>query len=436
MKEFDRIIGYASIKKELEQISDTLKNKEAYAKLGASSPKGLFLHGEPGVGKTLMANCLIEASGRPVFICRKDEPNGMFVQTIKNTFTKAAQNAPSIVFLDDIDKFTNGDERHRDAEEYVTVQSCIDELKGAEVFVLATANKANNLPRSLLRPGRFDRVIEVDAPKGSDAEKIIDHYLKSKRFVDGIDVKNIARIMDGRSCAELETVINEAGLYAGYERNDCITMEHFMKACLHTVFNVTGDIDDDYDFDEYESSVDNSGTLSQIICHEAGHVVVSEVIMSESVTLVSVYKGDENTNGFTSYYDSNISDPQKRAQINILGSLAGMAAVEQRLGINDLGSSTDLQKAFSIVHRQITDNCVSGFGLYDSNYSTSSGLRERQEQAIAVEIERYYKKAKEIVALNGGFFDKVVAELEEKGLLTTQDIQRIKAGCVITPVSI
>lgn len=146
MNAFDKIIGYSAIKKELRQISDTLKNKDVYAGLGVSAPNGLLLYGEPGVGKSLMASAIIEESGRKVFTCRKDKPNGDFVKEIKATFDKAAENAPSIVYLDDMDKFTNGDERHPDAEEYVTVQSCIDEVKGKQVFVLATANNIRCLP--------------------------------------------------------------------------------------------------------------------------------------------------------------------------------------------------------------------------------------------------------------------------------------------------
>ena len=140
MSKFDMIIGYNAVKKELKQIADTLKNREYYEKLGVSAPRGLLLHGEPGVGKSLMAAAIIEASGRKAFICRKDQPNGDFVKHIKETFDKAMAEAPSIVLLDDMDKFANGDEDHPDAEEYVTVQSCIDEAKHKEVFVLATVN--------------------------------------------------------------------------------------------------------------------------------------------------------------------------------------------------------------------------------------------------------------------------------------------------------
>ena len=140
MRKFDMIIGYNAVKKELKQIADTLRNREYYEKLGVSAPRGLLLHGEPGVGKSLMAAAIIEASGRKAFVCRKDQPNGDFVKHIKETFDKAMAEAPSIVLLDDMDKFANGDEDHPDAEEYVTVQSCIDEAKHKEVFVLATVH--------------------------------------------------------------------------------------------------------------------------------------------------------------------------------------------------------------------------------------------------------------------------------------------------------
>ena len=217
MSPFDRIIGYQSIRKELERTADALKNTEKYSRLGASAPRGLLLWGEPGVGKTLMAFSLIEASGRKHFICRKNQPDGDFINDIRKVFEQAMKDAPSIVFLDDLDKFANNDEEHKDSEEYVTVQSCIDAAKDFDVFVLATANSIDELPDSLIRAGRFDRCVRVTAPTGQDAVEIIRHYLSSKTFVSDIDPEVVAGIMAGYSCAELETAVNKAGLLAGYE---------------------------------------------------------------------------------------------------------------------------------------------------------------------------------------------------------------------------
>ena len=191
MSKFDMIIGYGAVKKELLQIADTLKNQEYYKKLGVSAPRGLLLHGEPGVGKSLMANAVIEASGRQVFVCRKDQPDGDFVKQIKETFDQAVENAPAVVLLDDMDKFANGDESHPDAEEYVTVQTCIDELQAENVLVMATVNNIRKLPGSLTRAGRFDRKIHMDSPTDDEAINILQHYLEDKPVAGDIDVQDI-----------------------------------------------------------------------------------------------------------------------------------------------------------------------------------------------------------------------------------------------------
>lgn len=445
MNAFDKIIGYSAIKKELRQISDTLKNKDVYASLGVAAPKGLLLYGEPGVGKSLMASAIIEESGRKVFTCRKDKPNGDFVKEIKATFDKAAENTPSIVYLDDMDKFTNGDERHPDAEEYVTVQSCIDGVKGKQVFVLATANNIGCLPHSLRRAGRFDRKIKVSAPRGEDAEKIIKHYLKDKNFVDGVDARTIARIMDGRSCAELETVINEAGLYAGFERAEAITMDHFMEACLRMIFGVPAGNSDDYNDDrdgECENTkqnnllTDSTKFLSQIVYHEAGHAVVSEILCPESITLVSAHNRGGESGGFTDYYNDNSFAPLYWRKSRIISALGGTAAIEQKYGIFDAGCDRDLDFAFDRTKDLVVNNCVCGLHLHKNMYEDSQRLWAEQEQAVSAEVEKYYRKAKEIISLNIDFFEKVAVALARKRLLSAVDIKQIKSECKIIPVTL
>lgn len=431
MSKFDMIIGYGAVKKELRQIADTLKNRESYEKLGVSSPRGLLLHGEPGVGKSLMASAVIEASGRQVFVCRKDQPNGDFVKHIKETFDKAIENAPSIVLLDDMDKFANGDERHPDAEEYVTVQSCIDNAKGKEVFVLATVNNMHCLPKSLHRAGRFDRVIEIEAPRGKDALAVISHYLKNKKVVADVDAKTIARIMDGRSCAELETVINEAGLYAGYKREESITMDHLLEACLRTVYNVPAVADDD------EEETDENCAGMQIVYHEAGHAVISEILCPGCVTLVSAYKRNGSSGGFTDYYYDGSYDPLYWAKSRIVAGLGGVAANEQRFGAFDVGGSSDLEHAFWRVKDLAVKQCINGFHLYSYGFGRDSEqLQTAQEHVISGEVERYYRKAKEILTLNAEYFEKVAAALAQKKLLSAADMQKIKSECQIVPVAL
>lgn len=435
MRKFDRIIGYAAMKQEFRLIADTLKNRESYDKLGVSAPRGLLLHGEPGVGKSLMAGAIIEESGRRTFTCRKDRPNGDFVKVIKKTFEKAIENAPSIVYLDDMDKFANGDERHPDAEEYVTVQSCIDEAKDKEVFVLATANNIRCLPRSLRRAGRFDWVLEIEAPRGEDALQIITHYLQSKKVLGDVDAKTIARIMDGSSCAELETVINEAGLYAGYERAETITMDHLMEAILRSAFHVPAAANNFGKEQPLNLRTDPGDIASRIVYHEAGHAVISEVLCPESVNLISAYCRNGARGGFTDYYNDRTYDPLYWEKSRIIGSLGGIAAVEQKFGVIDAGNERDLDQAFERVRDLVMNKCTSGLHLYSSGFD-SARLSSDQEQAAVIEVERYYRKAKEILARNSEFFEKIAAALAKKRLLSAVDIRKIKSECTIVPVTL
>ena len=437
MKGMDSIIGYADIKRELRQIIDILKNKEAYDKLGVSTPHGLLLHGDPGVGKTLMASAVMEECGRTAFVCRKDRPKEEFLKHIKETFEKAAANAPSVVFLDDMDKFASDEVSRQNAEEYVTVQSCIDEVKEKEVFVLATVNNIRNLPESLRRAGRFDRTIKVNVPRGRDAEQIIAHYLKNKKCAEDIDIKTIARILDGESCAKLETLINEAGLYAGYSRAETITMERMIEAFIRTELGTSVWLNGSDDEGTPAKPNGADEVCTQIAYHEAGHVVVSEVLCPQSVTLVCLYAKGGDKGGFTKYYNNREKSPMDCDKSRVVGTLAGMAAIEQKFGGFDAGNGRDLDEAFFEMLHLVGDNCICGLHLHaNAHTSNSERLMEEIDQVVSAEIERYYHKAKEILAKNRDFFEKIAASLIEKSVLTMADIGRIKESCVIVPVAL
>ena len=415
MSAFDKVIGYEDIKQELLMVCDVMKNAGKYSSLGVTTPKGVLLHGVPGVGKTLMASCVIEESGRPAFTVRKDRSDGDFVNTIKETFEKAKEAAPSIVFLDDIDKFANEDRYHRDAEEYVTVQSCIDSCADCEVFALATANDTDYLPDSLLRAGRFDKVIHMDAPVDEDAVKIIGHFLKSKAVVGDVDAYEIARLLDGRSCAALESAINEAGIYAAYAGREKICQNDIIDACLRVMFDAPKSV-----FPKKENE------LRTVAIHEAGHALVAEILDPGSVNLVSVcgYCGD--TGGVTSvkkpdgyYYSKELMEHR------VIGILGGKAATELVDGVADTGANSDIHRAFNIVARFVDNYCAYGFEAFERN-EASEFLREKKDRMVTSEVDGYYRRAKRIIAENRALFDKIVCELIKRKTLTCRDIARIK----------
>lgn len=407
MPAFEKIIGYEDIKTELRRICDIIRNPEKYAKLGVKIPKGLLLVGDPGVGKTTMAKCFLEMVGRETFVCRKQKPDDAFVYEIGDIFEQAKKAAPSIVFLDDMDKYANEDEAHKNAEEFVVLQACIDAVDEADVFVIGTANSLDNLPESLLRAGRFDKTIEVRNPTGKDAEKIVQYYLSQKEFVADINAAEIAGILDGRSCADLETVLNEAGIYAGFENKEKIDMDDVIKACLRVIYNST------------ENTEDDNENLELIAYHEAGHALIGELLAPGTVHLVTVKNNHGNIGGFT-----QMTLPQgywyskKMMENRVVTVLGGKAATEIIYGTVDVGTNDDLRRAFDITERFVEDYCSHGFDRWSQRCEVSNDLLSRREMMITAEMERLYEQARRNLIENRECLIAVARALKEEKTLT------------------
>lgn len=426
MSAFDKIIGYETIKTELEQICDMIHNKEIYTALGAQMPHGLLLYGNPGLGKTLMAKCFIAESGLTAYTVRRNKGTDDFVGEITSVFRKAKESAPAIVFLDDMDKFANEDEDRRDAEEYVAIQSGIDDVKDSDVFVLGTANNMRKLPRSLTRSGRFDRKIEVCSPTPADAYEIIKHYLRDKKIADNLNLEDIAMMIQYSSCAELETILNEAAILAAYSRRDRITMKDMVSAVLRMGYEAP---------DSFTKTSEDD--MRRIALHEAGHLVICEVLCPGSVGLVSLRSsGRDSMGGFV-----RRCKELTRRPYDILVSLGGKAAVELYYAdTHASGCHTDMKRAAEQIRTAITESCVRGFGYMDiENHFTpamSENLNSRNEAVVHAELERYLFKAKDILLKNRAFLEKVAAALVEKETLLYSDVKALRESVPIIEVAI
>lgn len=411
---FESVIGYDNIKKELARILDQLVSPEKYAALGVMEPHGLLLHGEPGVGKSTFARCFLNACGRNVFLCRKDKPNGDFVKEIVRIFDEAAAASPSVILLDDMDKFSNEDETRRDAEEFVTVQACIDKVRDKRVFVIATANNTKKLPDSLMRAGRFDHVLELKCPTGRDAERIVSHYLAQKPFVASLDEKRIARLLMGDSCAELESIINQAGAYAAFDGRQQVEMADMIKAILRNRF----DAPEKPDVDEK--------SLPFIACHEAGHALAAELLEPDSVNLVTILAHDSDSAGITSLHrDDGYFYSKRLMEIRVMVLLAGKAANEICFGTVDVGTMSDLRRAFDIVHRFVDDYCSYGFDRFVFARECSEAVLSRRDAGVAADVERYYAQVKQLLVENRAKLDTLTARLLEEKTLLGDQVQEI-----------
>ena len=411
MSKFDSVIGYRAIKRELLEICDMIKNPDVYRKLGAAMPRGIMLHGEPGVGKSMMANAFLDECGLTSYILHRTKSDGEFINEIKQTFNNAAEHEPSVILLDDMDKFVSEEGRK---EEFSVVQACIDEVKDKQVFVIATANSTRDMPSSLTRAGRFDRKIEVKIPSGQDAVDIVHYYLKSKTLSEDVDFTDVAKMMSRKSCAELESVINEAAIYAGFERSEQVCMRHLVRAFLRTYFRSN----EAAPWDQLDEK-----KRKKLAYHEAGHAAVVELLKPNSVGIISIHSGIEfATKGFVGMCERIENDEDQIAL-----SLAGKLASEMMLGEIDEGAFRDMERAIFVIREELCDKGFYGMDLVTHFKEDMSETKHvLQENCIRSELERQKYRVMKLLTEHRAFFDLIAKELMQKETLLYSDMQRIR----------
>lgn len=300
-----------------------------------------------------------------------------------------------------------------DAEEYVAVQAGIDDVKGNDVFVIATVNDMRKLPESLTRAGRFDKNIKFYNPTFSDNVRIIKHYLKDKNVVKNIDIDDIAKMICFGSCAELESILNEAAIIAGYKSKSQIEMEDIVESVLKA---------------EYDSLQDYAeippDELKKVAYHEAGHLIMSEMLCPESIGLASIRRTQVGkSDGFVRRC-KELQSPRHQALI----CLSGKAAVELVYGSCADGTETDIRKACECIREITGERGYFGFSavdvspLYNSPYEM---LGSKIETVISIELERCLFEAKEIIAKNRNTLDKIASALLKKETLLASDIKKL-----------
>lgn len=437
MGAFDKIIGYRKVVAELEQVAAILRDPEPYERLGARVPGGLMIQGEPGLGKTLMAQCLIEASGLPSVVLRRDAEGNAFLEAIRDGFERARSTAPAIVLLDDLDKFARSDHLGSNEPEYVTVQTCIDNCRGTGVFVVATANDGfRALPSSLVRSGRFDRTIHLERPDYPDAVRIIDHYLSQRAIPNSVDVALVAQFP--LSCADLEARVNAAAMAAAGEGEDEVTTAHMLRACVEGKFGST--------WTPYDGRVRWDGAQgdresqerARVACHEAGHALVLEVLDPGSVNLAAVLdRSGHGVKGVTMARRDRapFSAGLGKDEMRLLVGLGGMAAEECAFGSWDVGVSNDVADATESVYASLL--CGSGGlghlgvdvnpgGMVRSQCQPSPERVRDRETATCDRIALALEKARALFAAHRGLHDRMAQKLFEDGILDGATIARFR----------
>jgi cell division protease FtsH len=413
MNNFSDIIGYEDVKNQLRRLADMCRNPSKYSSFGVTLPRGILLAGVPGVGKTTIAYDFIKETGFKSYVIRKDDSKDRFISNMKQTFEEACKNQPSVILLDDIDKFSS-DSQNNQSEEYVLIQTLIDNAKNNQVFVIATANNIDYLPRSLLRKGRLDTSIHITTPTYEDSKLIINHYLSNKKVAKNLDMESIAMLMKDRSCAFLEGIMNEAGIASAYEGRKEIVLDDIVKAVINS------------QIDESERISDSSSASTlNTAYHEAGHLAAGLLGGVCDMVLAVLIKGPESNSGFVNFNSkldavNSLEDEEKI----VYGYLAGGAAVEIQYGRTDIGSASDFEKAYGYTKNIIGTNRLYGISniLISSDYSDKN---EDVKDYTRIKLEESYATTKYLLKKNWALVEMLTQALMKKKYLVYNEINSI-----------
>ncbi len=399
---FDDVAGVEEAKEEVKEIVDFLKHPERYIRLGAKIPKGVLLVGPPGTGKTLLAKAVAGEADVPFFSVSGSSFIEMFVGVgaarVRDLFEQAKKEAPSIIFIDEIDaigksraaagSIGGNDEREQ------TLNQLLAEMDGfssdkSPVIVLAATNRPEVLDPALLRPGRFDRQVLVDKPDFKGRVAILKVHIKDIKIADDVDLEEIARLTAGLAGADLANIINEAALLAGRQNKDKVHQEDLIEAVERAIAGL-----------EKKSRRINPKEKKIVAYHESGHALIAEVTKgARKVSKVSIIPRGLAALGYTlNTPEENKYLMQKHeliAEIDVL--LGGRGAEEVFIGEISTGAYNDLERATDIVK-----NMVSMYGMSEvaglmvlekqQNLFLPGGTTKEYSEKMAEEMDEYIKK--------------------------------------------
>src|SRR4028118_1692608 len=442
---FDDVAGIEEAKEERQEVVTFLKKPERFTAVGAKIPKGVLLVGPPGTGKTLLAKAIAGEAGVPFFSISGSEFVEMFVgvgaSRVRDLFKKAKENAPCIIFIDEIDAVG----RQRGAgigggndEREQTLNQLLTEMDGFEgntgIIIIAATNRPDVLDSALLRPGRFDRQVSVDTPDIKGRLEILEVHARNKKLSTEISLDAIARRTPGFTGADLANLLNEAAILTARRRKEAITMLEVDDAVDRVVAGMEG------------TPLVDSKSKRLIAYHEIGHAIVATMLKNadpvEKVTLIP--RGQAQ--GLTWFTPNEEQGLITRAQLKarITGALGGRAAEEEIFGNSEVttGAGGDLQQVTSMARQMVTRFGMSDLGPMSlegqggevflggglmSRAEYSEEVAARIDEQVRVIVEYCHDEARRIMRENRVVIDRLVDLLIEKETIDGEEFRQIVA---------
>jgi cell division protease FtsH len=441
---FKDVAGLSEEKDELEEIVDFLKNPKKYIEVGARIPKGVILEGPPGTGKTLLAKAIAGEAEVPFFTISGSDFVEMFVgvgaSRVRDLFEEAKKNAPSIIFIDEIDavarrRGTGMGGGHDEREQ--TLNQMLVEMDGfganEGIIVMAATNRVDILDPAILRPGRFDRRIHVSRPDMKGRREILDVHAKNKPLGDDVDLDNVAQTTAGFTGADLENLLNEAAIYAAKKDRKYIMQEDINRSFVKVGIGT-----------EKKSKVISDKEKKITAYHEAGHAILFHVLPDVGpVHTVSIIPTGNGAAGYT------MPLPEKDEMFNTKGkilqsimvSLGGRIAEEMIFDDVTTGASQDIKQATSYAKSMITK-----FGMSDNlglicygdddeevfigrDLAHARGYADSTAAKIDEEVKKVvddcYVKAKDIINKNIEILHSCAKLLIEKEKITQAEFEAL-----------
>ena len=444
---FTDIAGNDNAKQDLQEVVDFLKHPKKYKDLGAKIPKGVLLVGNPGTGKTMLARAVAGEAGVPFFSISGSEFVEMFVgvgaSRVRDLFSKAKKNAPCIIFIDEIDavgrKRGSGMGGGHDEREQ-TLNQILVEMDGFDgetnVIVLAATNRADVLDPALLRPGRFDRRVNITLPERKDREAILKVHFKKKPTDETVDLDKLAAKTAGSSGADLANMANEAAIIAARRNKKKISNDELTEAFERVAIGP-----------ERKAKIMNDHEKELTAYHEAGHAIVGHVLPdSDPVHKVTIIPRG-GTGGVTWFLP-----PEDKSYTNvyefkdILARAMGGRIAEQLIYGDDgitTGAGSDLRKATEIARDMVIEQGM-GKGLRDQVFHEDNGglmfdkmTRERPysdetakmiDEEVAQLITEAKHRAMLVLKENCSFLDKLAEALLKEETLEESEVDEILKG--------
>ena len=440
---FTDVAGADEEKEELTELVAFLKNPKKFTEMGAKIPRGVLLVGPPGTGKTLLARAVAGESNVPFYSISGSEFVEMFVGVgagrVRDMFKKAKENAPCIIFIDEIDavgrqRGTGVGGGHDEREQ--TLNQLLVEMDGFEgnegVIILAATNRADVLDPALLRPGRFDRQIRVSNPDKRARSQILKVHARNKHFAPDVDFDNIAQRTPGFSGAELANVLNEAALLAVRSGHQMITLSDVDEAIDRVI---GGPAKKSRKYTEHERKL--------VAYHETGHAIIGLTLEDanqvQKVTIVP--RGDAGGYNLMTPREETYFSTKKQLLATITGYMGGRTAEEIFFGDVSSGAHNDIEQATRIARMMVTELGMSELGpiKYDSgdnavflgrDYSQLSNTHSGQiafeiDQQVRKIIETAHSQATEIINNNKDKMDIIANALLENETLNHEQIQSL-----------